>query len=85
MPTFLSLVALVSFKSQSFAINIWFLGLLWKILSFFFSCGVLVFQQLEIDYVIGESNKDLLPDSSGSAAIIRVFGVTREGIFSKIF
>ncbi|KAK9997013.1 hypothetical protein SO802_021699 [Lithocarpus litseifolius] len=38
-----------------------------------------VFQQLEIDYVIGESHKVLLPNSSGSAAIIRIFGVTREG------
>lgn len=39
-----------------------------------------VFQQLEIDYVIGESHKELLPNSSGQAAIIRIFGVTREGI-----
>ncbi|GFY91305.1 DNA polymerase delta subunit 1 [Actinidia rufa] len=38
-----------------------------------------VFQQLEIDYVIGESHKELLPKSSGQAAIIRIFGVTREG------
>ncbi|CAD6254475.1 unnamed protein product [Miscanthus lutarioriparius] len=37
------------------------------------------FQQLEIDYVIGESHKELLPNSSGSAAILRIFGVTREG------
>lgn len=43
--------------------------------SFFF----LVFQQLEIDYVIGESHKQLLPNSSGPAAIIRIFGVTKEG------
>ncbi|MBA0816533.1 hypothetical protein Gohar_001184 [Gossypium harknessii] len=41
--------------------------------------AVLVFQQLEIDYVIGESHKGLLPDSSGQAAIIRIFGVTGEG------
>ncbi|THG23491.1 hypothetical protein TEA_028792 [Camellia sinensis var. sinensis] len=34
---------------------------------------------LEIDYVIGESHKELLPNSSGPAAIIRIFGVTREG------
>ncbi|KAF4377123.1 hypothetical protein F8388_017527 [Cannabis sativa] len=33
-----------------------------------------VFQQLEIDYVIGESHKSLLPNSSGPAAIIRIFG-----------
>ncbi|KAF5188803.1 Dna polymerase delta catalytic subunit, partial [Thalictrum thalictroides] len=38
-----------------------------------------VFQQLEIDYVIGERNKELLPNSSGPAAILRIFGVTREG------
>uniref|UniRef100_A0A0E0F355 DNA polymerase n=1 Tax=Oryza meridionalis TaxID=40149 RepID=A0A0E0F355_9ORYZ len=37
------------------------------------------FQQLEIDYVIGESHKVLLPNSSGPAAILRIFGVTREG------
>ncbi|GLT25096.1 hypothetical protein SLA2020_002480 [Shorea laevis] len=42
------------------------------------SCGI-IFQQLEIDYVIGESHKELLPSSTGPAAIIRVFGVTREG------
>jgi hypothetical protein len=40
----------------------------------------LAFQQLDIDYVIGESHKELLPKSSGPAAIIRIFGVTREGI-----
>ncbi|KAL7230905.1 hypothetical protein ACSBR2_009230 [Camellia fascicularis] len=39
----------------------------------------IVFQQLEIDYVIGESHKELLPNSSGPAAIIRIFGVTSEG------
>ncbi|KAK8542673.1 hypothetical protein V6N13_136771 [Hibiscus sabdariffa] len=39
----------------------------------------IVFQQLEIDYVIGESHKGLLPDTSGPAAIIRIFGVTGEG------
>ncbi|KVH87702.1 hypothetical protein Ccrd_025014 [Cynara cardunculus var. scolymus] len=38
-----------------------------------------VFQQLEIDYVIGESHKELIPTSAGSAAIIRIFGVTKEG------
>ncbi|EXB40942.1 DNA polymerase delta catalytic subunit [Morus notabilis] len=38
-----------------------------------------VFQQLEIDYVIGESHRELLPNSLGPAAIIRIFGVTREG------
>ncbi|XP_062197531.1 DNA polymerase delta catalytic subunit isoform X2 [Phragmites australis] len=37
------------------------------------------FQQLEIDYIIGESRKELLPNSSGPAAILRIFGVTREG------
>ncbi|XP_068647384.1 DNA polymerase delta catalytic subunit-like isoform X2 [Aristolochia californica] len=39
----------------------------------------IIFQQLEIDYVIGESYKELLPNSSGPAAILRIFGVTREG------
>ncbi|MQL82061.1 hypothetical protein Taro_014541, partial [Colocasia esculenta] len=39
-----------------------------------------IFQQLEIDYVIGESHKELLPNSSGPAAILRMFGVTREGL-----
>ncbi|ESQ31505.1 hypothetical protein EUTSA_v10003565mg [Eutrema salsugineum] len=39
----------------------------------------IIFQQLEIDYVIRESHKELLPGSSGQAAVIRIFGVTREG------
>lgn len=39
----------------------------------------IAFQQLEIDYVIGESHKELMPKSSGAAAIIRIFGVTMEG------
>ncbi|XP_042438291.1 DNA polymerase delta catalytic subunit [Zingiber officinale] len=39
----------------------------------------IVFQQLEIDYVIGESHKELLLSSSGPSAILRIFGVTREG------
>ncbi|KAL3649582.1 DNA polymerase delta catalytic subunit [Castilleja foliolosa] len=39
----------------------------------------IVFQQLEIDYVVGDSHKKLLPYSSGSAAIIKIFGVTKEG------
>ncbi|GJN07344.1 hypothetical protein PR202_ga25168 [Eleusine coracana subsp. coracana] len=34
---------------------------------------------LEIDYIIGESHKQLLPNSSGPAAILRIFGVTKEG------
>lgn len=42
--------------------------------------GVSVFQQLEIDYVIGESHRELLPNLSGPAAILRIFGVTREGL-----
>ncbi|CAM8917107.1 unnamed protein product [Rhodiola kirilowii] len=37
------------------------------------------FQQLEIDYVIGDSHPELLPTSSGQAAIIRIFGVAKEG------
>lgn len=43
------------------------------------SLRMLVFQQLEVDYIIGESHKELLPNSCGPAAIIRIFGVTREG------
>lgn len=39
----------------------------------------IIFQQLEIDYVIKEVHKELLPGSSGQAAVIRIFGVTREG------
>ncbi|KAI5672299.1 hypothetical protein M9H77_12663 [Catharanthus roseus] len=39
----------------------------------------IIFQQLEIDYVIGESHKELMPNSSGPAAILRIFGVSREG------
>ncbi|KAK2445058.1 recovery protein [Trifolium repens] len=39
----------------------------------------ILFQQLEIDYVIGESHRELLPNRSGPAAIIRIFGVTKEG------
>lgn len=38
------------------------------------------FQQLEIDYIIAESHKELLPNSSGQAAILRIFGVTKEGL-----
>ena len=45
---------------------------------------LLVFQQLEIDYVIKEIHKELLPGSSGQAAVIRIFGVTREGIYLTI-
>lgn len=43
----------------------------------FVECAV--FQQLEIDYIIGGSHKELLPNWSGPAAILRIFGVTREG------
>ncbi|KAL4183669.1 hypothetical protein AMTRI_Chr11g156270 [Amborella trichopoda] len=39
----------------------------------------IVFQQLEIDYVIGESHRQLLPQASGPVAILRIFGVTKEG------
>lgn len=39
----------------------------------------IVFQQLEIDYIIGESNKQLIPHRSGPVAILRLFGVTSEG------
>jgi hypothetical protein len=41
---------------------------------------VLAFQQLEIDYIIGERHKELMPNSSGPAAILRIFGVTKEGM-----
>ena len=44
----------------------------------------LVFQQLEIDYVIGETHKELLPDRSGPAAILRIFGVTGEGKYVNV-
>ncbi|KAL8473507.1 hypothetical protein ACS0TY_030371 [Phlomoides rotata] len=39
----------------------------------------IVFQQLEIDYIIGDSHKELIPSSMGPAAIIRIFGVTKDG------
>ncbi|KAF5751783.1 DNA binding nucleotide bindin isoform 1 [Tripterygium wilfordii] len=39
----------------------------------------ILFQQLEMDYVVGECRKELLPDWSGPAAVIRIFGVTTEG------
>ncbi|KAJ4777986.1 DNA polymerase [Rhynchospora pubera] len=39
----------------------------------------IVFQQLEIDYIIGESHKEMLPNWTGPAAILQIFGVTREG------
>ncbi|KAH6833845.1 DNA polymerase delta subunit 1, partial [Perilla frutescens var. hirtella] len=39
----------------------------------------IVFQQLEIDYIIGDSNRELLPSSTGPAAVIRIFGVSKEG------
>ncbi|KAM2815549.1 hypothetical protein COP1_039900 [Malus domestica] len=39
----------------------------------------IAFQQLEIDYVIREIHRELLPNWSGSAAIIRIFRVTKEG------
>jgi DNA polymerase delta subunit 1 len=41
-----------------------------------------VFQQLDIDYIIGESNKKLTPQRSGPVAILRMFGVTAEGKLS---
>ncbi|KAI4369278.1 hypothetical protein MLD38_017738 [Melastoma candidum] len=39
----------------------------------------ILFQQLEIDYIVGESHKELMPDRSGPATVIRIFGFTREG------
>ncbi|KAK8958305.1 DNA polymerase delta catalytic subunit [Platanthera guangdongensis] len=47
--------------------------------SYLSSLENILFQQLEIDYVIGDTNKDLLPMSSGPAAILRIFGVTKDG------
>ncbi|KAG0494350.1 hypothetical protein HPP92_005344 [Vanilla planifolia] len=47
--------------------------------SYLSSSENILFQQLEIDYVIGDSHKELLPSSSGPAAILRIFGVTKEG------
>eukprot|EP01018_Ginkgo_biloba_P018766 Gb_15178 [translate_table: standard] len=38
-----------------------------------------VFQQLDIDYIIGESHREILPHANGPAAILRIFGVTKEG------
>ncbi|XP_050154799.1 DNA polymerase delta catalytic subunit-like [Malus sylvestris] len=42
----------------------------------------IAFQQLEIDYVIREIHRELLPNWSGSAAIIRIFRVTKEAQMS---
>ncbi|KAL7112135.1 hypothetical protein ACP275_05G133300 [Erythranthe tilingii] len=39
----------------------------------------IVFQQLEMDYVVGDRHYEFLQSSSGLAAIIRIFGVTKEG------
>lgn len=65
-----------------FCILFLFLFLLVGILMCSYMYGGSVFQQLEIDYVIGESHKELLPNLSGPAAILRIFGVTREGLHS---
>ncbi|KAH7292764.1 hypothetical protein KP509_29G084300 [Ceratopteris richardii] len=46
---------------------------------FDFKLQNIVFQQLDIDYIIGESNKQLTPQRSGPVAILRMFGVTTEG------
>ena len=51
--------------------------------SYYWCCSLLfdfpAFQQLDIDYGIGERHNEFLPNSAGPAAIIRIFGVTREG------
>ncbi|KAJ7521254.1 hypothetical protein O6H91_19G043900 [Diphasiastrum complanatum] len=39
----------------------------------------IVFQQLDIDYIVGESEKDSTSGRAGPAAILRIFGVTEEG------
>ncbi|MCO5575689.1 hypothetical protein L7F22_029493 [Adiantum nelumboides] len=41
--------------------------------------GWLYSTQLDIDYIIGESNKQLTPHRTGPMAILRMFGVTAEG------
>lgn len=43
-----------------------------------------VFQQLEIDYIVGESHKELCPYRSGPAAVLRMFGVNREGEITSL-
>ncbi|XP_077213499.1 DNA polymerase delta catalytic subunit-like [Tasmannia lanceolata] len=47
--------------------------------SYLFHSQNIIFQQLEIDYIVGDSHRELMPNSSGPAAILRIFGVTREG------
>ncbi|CAN1169464.1 DNA polymerase delta catalytic subunit [Linum perenne] len=39
----------------------------------------ITFQQLELDYVVGDIRNDFLDNWSGPAPIIRIFGVTSEG------
>ncbi|KAF6149044.1 hypothetical protein GIB67_018622, partial [Kingdonia uniflora] len=41
------------------------------------------FQQLEIDYVIAESKKLLLPQSSAPTVILRIFGVTKKSWYQS--
>lgn len=81
-PTYLRPRASVSSQPHAFhlisRVSSYTLVYVFLLLLFSWFCFV-VFQQLEIDYVIGESHKELMPNSSGSAAIIRIFGVTREG------
>ncbi|CAI0428312.1 unnamed protein product [Linum tenue] len=43
------------------------------------SKSIIAFQQLELDYIVGESPKELVGNWSGPAPVIRIFGVTAEG------
>ena len=51
---------------------------------FLFFIFELVFQQLEIDYIIADTHKELLPSSSGPAAILRIFGVLKKVYLSYL-
>jgi len=73
-------IVLFSFNLYELILDIW---LHLTLITLLFVLDTLAFQQLEIDYVIGESHKELLPNSSGPAAILRIFGVTREGNVSS--
>ena len=73
-------IVLFSFNLYELILDIW---LHLTLITLLFVLDTLAFQQLEIDYVIGESHKELLPNSSGPAAILRIFGVTRDGNVSS--
>ena len=73
-------IVLFSFNLYELILDIW---LHLTLITPLFVLYTQAFQQLEIDYVIGESHKELLPNSSGPAAILRIFGVTRDGNVSS--